>query len=196
MKNLATVSATLVLMLALALPPAGAHASDERPTAQTCLWHPAPALPVGVVCATGTIGHVGPFDCDIARNGCFVTKTGDLSVEPVACGWLKFGDLQKCATEKPELDHRDETQFYAAGEYRMESEVCISDPTVTVTYPCEKLVHYFTVPSQNTAAIVPVDPVQAVQNVVARVLALGDDAEGTLVYSSGTFDVYQLAIYA
>lgn len=191
MKNLGTIFATLAVTLALLVPPAGAHSNDEHPSDTVCLTYPAAVIG----CATGTIGHVGPTGCN--ANGCTVTITADLSVTPVACGWLEQGDLRACAIEKPEPAHRDTPNFYAPGSYTVRSDLCVSDPTVTVTVPCTELVHHFIVPATTSGAQMNVPYLRA----LVGALIPGDEpvpdvggscGEGSLVYASATFRVYAM----
>lgn len=189
MKNLATILTTLGMMLALATP-ASADQHDEHPTDTVCLTYP----PAVIGCATGTIGNLAPTNCN--ADGCWVTLTGDLSVTPVACGWLEQGDLRACAlspTDIPATAHGIDPQFFSPGGHRMESDLCISDPTLTVTVPCVGLVHYFVVPSASMNSEIGDLPPIDVDEVLSLPSRLLSDPEGTLVYASQTFRVYKLS---
>lgn len=184
MKNIQVLCATFALILASVVPPAGAYANDEHPTDTVCI------PPRGVLgCATGTISsRLGP--CDAA--GCHVTLSAQLSVTPIACGWMSWNDVSACAYTAPAADSGAEKVYLPPGAYKMISELCIADPTVSVTTPCEDLRHNFLVPAAGGGlqANLPI--------ILATVFAMAPDGEsgapavceGELVYASATFRAY------
>lgn len=189
MKTLGLVLATLALMTAFT--PSGiAPAVSEKNSSTVCITY----VNAGLGCATGTIGSLAPTGCN--TTGCTVTLTADLLVTPVACGWLEQGDLSKCAIEKPESRHGEESPFFAPGTYTIKSDLCVTDPTVSYTFPCDELSHTFVVPTTNANQAAFTDLTQAVQDTINDLPNGGGlPGDGKLVYVSGTFRVYQMVAF-
>lgn len=191
MKTLTIVLATLALMTAVAMPAASASA-EEHPSDTVCLIYPPLPSPV-IGCASGTIGSLPPTGC--GAQGCTVALTADLTVTAVACGWLELRSLTACAHDPSHPEKRSglESRFFEPGPHTVYSDLCISDPTGTVTAPCKELVHNFVVPSTSTGenAAMIVHVVTSLLEEAASLIANDDASDGCLVYASATFRVYK-----
>ena len=184
MKLHALVLVTLALMTAFT--PTGISPANpgERPAATACLT----VVNLGVGCASGTLSHV----MGACGSTCDVTLRADLLVTPVACGWVGwelrgyFGsDVATCAAQRPEPKSGMQSLDLPPGAYQVQGEVCVTDPTITVTVPCERIWHNFVVPGDAGSAaafatsLIPDQPPNPFEI-------------GRAVYEDATFILYEL----